>query len=314
MGDLPLRTPTHRRLGGPLPRRLANATHAHPSPELIPLNTKRCLSVLSRGIRRNFFRLSPCDGQVAYVLLTRAPVAGRSKQAYSPAAPRLACVKPVASVHPEPGSNSPLLVILFFSFFFKSKKGKTSLFYCLLPSQDHRRIGRSMTVRTLLIGSRIDRVHFCSLVLLLMSIVIVSMCSLLSGTPQAGLVPKSGCKVKTLFCFLQIFAEVLTTFNFRRRQTYFVFCSLVTPAAAVAHSRKRVQSYTIFLFQPNFFQCFYVIKHIFLTCFRSHLTNTFLIASDLAPDKNFDIFSSKSHPHHSQDLKRPQTVAIYHIV
>ena len=187
------------------------------------------------------------------------------------------------------------------------------MFYCLLPSQDHRRIGRSMTVRTLLIGSRIDRVHFCSLVLLLMSIVIVSMCSLLSGTPQAGLVPKSGCKVKTLFCFLQIFAEVLTTFNFRR-QTYFVFCSLVTPAAAVAHSRKRVQSYTIFLFQPNFFQCFYVIKHIFLTCFRSHLTNTFLIASDLAPDKNFDIFSSKSHPHHSQDLKRPQTVAIYHIV
>jgi hypothetical protein len=25
-----------------------------------------------------------------------------------PAAPRLACVKPAASVHPEPGSNSPL--------------------------------------------------------------------------------------------------------------------------------------------------------------------------------------------------------------
>ena len=30
------------------------------------------------GIRRNFFRLSPCGGQVPYVLLTRAPVAGRS--------------------------------------------------------------------------------------------------------------------------------------------------------------------------------------------------------------------------------------------
>ena len=27
---------------------------------------------------------------------------------YRHAAPRLACVKPVASVHPEPGSNSPL--------------------------------------------------------------------------------------------------------------------------------------------------------------------------------------------------------------
>ena len=28
-------------------------------------------------------------------------------------APRLACVKPVASVHPEPGSNSSLLYLLF---------------------------------------------------------------------------------------------------------------------------------------------------------------------------------------------------------
>ena len=35
-----------------------------------------------------------------------------------PAAPRLACVKPVASVHPEPGSNSPLLLFcLLFSVF-----------------------------------------------------------------------------------------------------------------------------------------------------------------------------------------------------
>ena len=32
MGDLPLRTPRHRRLGGPLPRQLANVPHAHPSP------------------------------------------------------------------------------------------------------------------------------------------------------------------------------------------------------------------------------------------------------------------------------------------
>ena len=35
MGDLPLRTPTHRRLGGPLPRQLANVTHAHPLPETL---------------------------------------------------------------------------------------------------------------------------------------------------------------------------------------------------------------------------------------------------------------------------------------
>ena len=35
MGDLPLRTPRHRRLGGPLPRQLANVTHAHPLPETL---------------------------------------------------------------------------------------------------------------------------------------------------------------------------------------------------------------------------------------------------------------------------------------
>ena len=45
---------------------------------IAPLNLPRCLGKLLRGIRRNFFRLSPCYGQVTYVLLTRAPVAGRS--------------------------------------------------------------------------------------------------------------------------------------------------------------------------------------------------------------------------------------------
>ena len=66
------------------------------------------------GISRNFSRLSRCYGQVAYALLTRAPVAARELPRC--AAPRLACVKPVASVHPEPGSNSPLLFIFFFYF------------------------------------------------------------------------------------------------------------------------------------------------------------------------------------------------------
>ena len=32
MGGYPLRPPTHRRNGGPLPRRLPNGTHAHPHP------------------------------------------------------------------------------------------------------------------------------------------------------------------------------------------------------------------------------------------------------------------------------------------
>ena len=38
----------------------------------------------------------------------------------TPAAPRLACVKPVASVHPEPGSNSPLFYFVsVFSLSFR---------------------------------------------------------------------------------------------------------------------------------------------------------------------------------------------------
>ena len=58
------------------------------------------------GINLSFERLDPDGGQVGYALLTRAPVAIGALLPH--AAPRLACVKPVASVHPEPGSNSSL--------------------------------------------------------------------------------------------------------------------------------------------------------------------------------------------------------------
>ena len=43
---------------------------------------------------------------------------------YIPAAPRLACVKPVASVHPEPGSNSPLLLYLVYLFLCYPQTGE----------------------------------------------------------------------------------------------------------------------------------------------------------------------------------------------
>ena len=75
----------------------------------------------------------PCSiavyGVLGQVSLVYPPVEGRSHTCYSPvrrsppagiatrrAAPRLACVKPVASVHPEPGSNSSLLYLVFFLF------------------------------------------------------------------------------------------------------------------------------------------------------------------------------------------------------
>ena len=51
-----------------------------------------------------------------YSPVRRSPAVEAS---FNPAAPRLACVKPVASVHPEPGSNSSLLLFLFFFFILK---------------------------------------------------------------------------------------------------------------------------------------------------------------------------------------------------
>ncbi len=56
------------------------------------------------GITRRFHRLSPGTGLVAYALRTRAPLS--SPRRGIPV--RLACIRPAASVHPEPGSNSSL--------------------------------------------------------------------------------------------------------------------------------------------------------------------------------------------------------------
>ena len=69
------------------------------------------------GIKLAFARLSRSVRQVGYALLTRAPVAIIGGQARLHAAPRLACVKPVASVHPEPGSNSSSYLSFLFLFF-----------------------------------------------------------------------------------------------------------------------------------------------------------------------------------------------------
>ena len=75
--------------------------------------------------QRLFFNKYSHAGPLFYAVLVRlspgySPLIGRLHTRYSPvrrsppkycyfyAAPRLACVKPVASVHPEPGSNSSL--------------------------------------------------------------------------------------------------------------------------------------------------------------------------------------------------------------
>ena len=78
-------------------------------------------------ITPTFAGLSPCLRLVPYALRTRLPVAIRVLLPY--AAPRLACVKPAASVHPEPGSNSSLFLIFVFVYFFFREISPL----CLLP-------------------------------------------------------------------------------------------------------------------------------------------------------------------------------------
>ena len=59
-------------------------------------------------------RLSPGYPPLIGKLHTRySPVRRSPAGIATPAAPRLACVKPVASVHPEPGSNSSLFKLFY---------------------------------------------------------------------------------------------------------------------------------------------------------------------------------------------------------
>ena len=70
MGGRPLRSPTHRRHGGPLPRRLANGTHAPPPP--INLSLEEDASSQAHAV---LDRVSPAYPPVAGGLHTRyAPV------------------------------------------------------------------------------------------------------------------------------------------------------------------------------------------------------------------------------------------------
>ena len=68
-------------------------------PREFPQRLQISLSVC--GISHPFGRLSPAAGQVSYVLRTRSPL----ETLLLPV--RLACIRHAASVHPEPGSNSP---------------------------------------------------------------------------------------------------------------------------------------------------------------------------------------------------------------
>ena len=80
-------------------------------PRIAPLTVPGCPRTVPWGIRLRFQRLSPRAGHVAHALLTLPPVAASAL--LRRVAPRLACVRPAASVHPEPGSNSSSYIKLF---------------------------------------------------------------------------------------------------------------------------------------------------------------------------------------------------------
>ena len=107
MAVRPLRPATDRRLGGPLPRQLANRTRAPLQapglavPGFDPRNEPR----MSCGISTSFPVLFPTRRQITHALLTRSPLYSGS---YPPFRARLACVRHAASVDSEPGSNSRL--------------------------------------------------------------------------------------------------------------------------------------------------------------------------------------------------------------
>ena len=71
------------------------------------------------GISSRFQLLSPCMRQVTHALLTRPPLSHKqlhSEKICRKCFVRLACVKHAASVHPEPGSNSHVLVLISSQF------------------------------------------------------------------------------------------------------------------------------------------------------------------------------------------------------
>ena len=122
-----------RRLGRPLPHQLANQTRAHlpaiackQRPSFLP---PPCGGGSTFGISIPFGMLSPTGGQVAHALLTRSPLRTyRNKFSV-----RLACVKHAASVHPEPGSNSHVKVLIP----VKIRLANFNRYYCCFGSSQN---------------------------------------------------------------------------------------------------------------------------------------------------------------------------------
>ena len=100
VGGHPLRSPTRHRLGRPLPYQPADGSQAPPR-TAFAFAYELLVLISACGISKPFGLVSHIPGQVTNALLTRSPLEGLRLLV------RLACIRHAASVHPEPGSNSP---------------------------------------------------------------------------------------------------------------------------------------------------------------------------------------------------------------
>ena len=146
----------------------------------------------------------PAGGRshTCYSPVRRSPAGEAS---FAPAAPRLACVKPVASVHPEPGSNSPLLLCCFFFFQKDSCRhapGQRSgrLYparHPLFDSSDQELTGVSVPLFVTLCSCTSLAFVYCNTFNVLSSL-----------TPAPGGCGEKRCKVTDCFPFRQIFRQL----------------------------------------------------------------------------------------------------------
>ena len=134
MGGHPLRSPTRHRLGEPLPHQLADGTQVPPKANS-SFSYRFLNPITTCGISSSFELLSHTLGQVTNALLTRSPL--RTKVQVHCFSVRLACIRHAASVHPEPGSNSPqkFFTLTGVKFMLRSKTTGLSYFLSLFSCQ-----------------------------------------------------------------------------------------------------------------------------------------------------------------------------------
>ena len=124
-----------------------------------------------------------------------------------PAAPRLACVRPVASVHPEPGSNSSLLFILSFVFFcFTAAPPNGGYARQANPWSDPGRLLRLYffkPVRKLDSGAFLFALLYCFSLLFLYC----NRFNVLSLTANRGSFQNSLAKLRQVFVFTKLFRK-----------------------------------------------------------------------------------------------------------